>query len=105
MNTPLYSGVIINYVCTAACKHCIVASSPDCPKDHITEEMAENIAKLLSESGAYSVHLGGGEPFINFSSLCTVSRALSRYGIELGYIEIKGTWRYHYNGVRRSFSS
>ena len=50
MNTPLYSGVIINYVCTAACKHCIVASSPDCPKDHITEEAAERIARLLRES-------------------------------------------------------
>ncbi len=92
MNTPLYSGVIINYVCTAACKHCIVASSPDCPKDHITEEAAERIARLLRESGAYSVHIGGGEPFINFSSLCTAIRALTRNGIEIDYIETNGFW-------------
>ena len=59
---------------------------------HITEEMAENIAKLLSESGAYSIHIGGGEPFINFSSLCTVIRALSRNGIEVDYIETNGFW-------------
>ena len=62
MNTPYYSGIITNYVCTAACRHCMFGSSPSCPKDFITADEAERTAALLREAGTTSVHIGGGEP-------------------------------------------
>ena len=92
MNTPVYSGVITNYVCTAACRHCMFASSPDCPKEFITPEGAEALAVLLEEAGTASVHIGGGEPFMNFGALCDTVRALRRHGIAIDYIETNGFW-------------
>ena len=62
MNTPIYSGIITNYVCTAACRHCMFASSYTLPKEYISREMAEKLARLLRKSGTYSVHIGGGDP-------------------------------------------
>ena len=87
-----YSGVITNYVCTAACRHCMFASSPNRPKDFISDEMSENIAKTLSRAGTSSVHIGGGEPFMDFRALCSLIKALSRYGIAVDYIETNAFW-------------
>jgi len=92
MQTPMYSGVITNYVCTAACRHCMFASAPDCPKEYITEEMSGRIAAILREAGTFSVHIGGGEPFMNFDALCTLIRALTREGIAIDYIETNAFW-------------
>ena len=92
MKTMDYSGVITNYVCTAACRHCMFASSPDRPKDFITEEMSENIAKTLKKTGTTSVHIGGGEPFMNFQALCSLIKALSKNGISIDYIETNAFW-------------
>jgi len=92
MNTPYYSGIITNYVCTAACRHCMFGSSPDCPKDFITAEEAERIAALLREAGTESVHIGGGEPFINFPALLDLIDALNRHGIAVDYIETNAFW-------------
>ena len=49
MNTPAYSGIITSYACTAACRHCMFASSPDCPKEFLTAEKAEELAALLEK--------------------------------------------------------
>lgn len=100
MNTPLYSGIITNYVCTAACRHCMFGSSPDCPKEFITAETAENLAALLEEAGTDSVHIGGGEPFVHFSALCTLIDALNRHGIGVDYIETNAFWAKDDNLVR-----
>ncbi len=58
----------------------------------MTKETAENTASLLKESGAWSVHIGGGEPFINFDGLCTLIEALRKNGIMIDYIETNGFW-------------
>jgi len=92
MNTPVYSGVITNYVCTAACRHCMFASSPDCPKEYITAPMAEHIAEVLEMAGTESVHIGGGEPFMHFGALCGLIEALHRHGVEIDYIETNAFW-------------
>lgn len=92
MNTPYGSGVITNYVCTAACRHCMFGSSPDCPKEYITPETAGNLASLLAEAGTSSVHIGGGEPFMNFSALLVLIDALNRHGIGIDYIETNAFW-------------
>lgn len=92
MKTPIYSGIITNYVCTAACRHCMFASSPKRPKDFITPEMSEHLAALLEKAGTDSVHIGGGEPFMNFEALCSLIEALNRHGIGVDYIETNAFW-------------
>ena len=92
MNTPYYSGIITNYVCTAACRHCMFGSSPDCPKEFIGAEEAERTAALLREAGTESVHIGGGEPFINFPALLELIDALGKYDIAVDYIETNAFW-------------
>ena len=92
MNRPTASGIITNYNCTASCRHCMFASSPQCENKYIDENASERIAKLLQESGTRSVHIGGGEPFMNFSALCTLIKALGKYGISIDYIETNAFW-------------
>ncbi|MBE6541353.1 MAG: radical SAM protein [Ruminococcaceae bacterium] len=92
MTTPYYSGIITNYVCTAECRHCMFGSSPSCPKEYITTEESENIASILEEAGTPSVHIGGGEPFMNFPALLSLIDALNRHGIGVDYIETNAFW-------------
>ncbi|MBQ8186776.1 MAG: 4Fe-4S cluster-binding domain-containing protein [Clostridia bacterium] len=92
MNTPVYSGIITNYVCTAACRHCMFASSPACAKEYITAETAEKLCAVLEAAGTSSVHIGGGEPFVNFAALCTLIEAMNRHGIGVDYIETNAFW-------------
>ncbi|MBQ4606218.1 MAG: radical SAM protein [Clostridia bacterium] len=100
MNTPAYSGIITSYACTAACRHCMFASSPDCPKEFLTAEKAEELAALLEKAGTTSVHIGGGEPFLHFPSLCDTVKALGRHGIAIDYIETNGFWAVKEDFVR-----
>lgn len=92
MKTPTYSGVITNYNCSAECRHCMFASSPSCNKDYITDSMSEDVATLLSQAKTRSVHIGGGEPFMNFEGLCTLIEALGKHGIGIDYIETNAFW-------------
>ena len=92
MNTPIYSGIIMNYVCTAKCRHCMFLSSPSCPKHYITPDMADHLASVLERAGTSSVHIGGGEPFMNFSALCALIEALNRHRIGIDYIETNAFW-------------
>ena len=92
MKTPVASGIITNYNCTASCRHCMFASSPNCKKDYMTREKANEVAELLERAGTISVHIGGGEPFMDFDGLCTLIQALSRHGIGIDYIETNGYW-------------
>jgi len=92
MNTPAYAGIITNYVCTAACRHCMFASAPDCPKEYISPETAEQTAAILEKANTRSVHIGGGEPFMNFAALCSLIEALHRHGIGIDYIETNAFW-------------
>ncbi len=92
MNTPVYSGIITNYVCTAACRHCMFASAPHLPKEYISAETAERLAELLQEARTSSVHIGGGEPFMNFDALTTLIRILHRHGVGIDYIETNAFW-------------
>jgi len=81
-----------NYRCTAACRHCLYACSPERTDGYITEETAESVAALLRTAGCYSVHIGGGEPFINFDGLFRLVRILSNAGINVEYIETNAYW-------------
>ena len=101
MKTPISSGVITNYNCTAECRHCMFASSPSCKKDYMTREMAEKTAALLERAGTISVHIGGGEPFMDFDGLCTLIQVLNRHGVGIDYIETNGYWANDEDFARR----
>lgn len=90
--TMMYSGIITNYSCSAACRHCMFASSPRAGKEFISEEAAERIVWRLKQAGVYSMHIGGGEPFLKFDALCALLKAMQKYGIGVDYIETNAFW-------------
>jgi hypothetical protein len=55
-------------------------------------EQAAEVCRLLRGSGCRSVHIGGGEPFLNFEGLLAVLRELNKAGIHVEYIETNGFW-------------
>ncbi len=79
-----------NYRCTAACRHCLYASSPTREGGYITEDCAQKVAMLLKKGGCRSVHIGGGEPFLDFEGLITLINSLGDQGIFVDYIETNG---------------
>ena len=81
-----------NYRCTAACRHCLYACSPGRTDGYITEATAESVASLLRTAGCRSVHIGGGEPFLDFEGLVKLVRILSKAGISVEYIETNAYW-------------
>ena len=81
-----------NYRCTAACRHCLYACSPEITDGYITEAMAEKVADLLIAAGCTSVHIGGGEPFLDFDGLVSLVRILVKADITVEYIETNAFW-------------
>jgi hypothetical protein len=90
---PLYhGGVMVNYRCTAACRHCLYACSPTRDGLYMSGERARQICELLNRGNIGSVHIGGGEPFLDFEGLLGVIGALRESAIRLDYIETNAFW-------------
>ena len=87
-----HGGIMTNYRCTAACRHCLYACSPGRTDGYITEATAESVAALLKTAGCRSVHIGGGEPFLDFDGLVKLVRILSNERISVEYIETNAFW-------------
>ncbi len=85
-----HGGIMACYRCTAACRHCLYASSPGREAGYISAKTSQNVAMLLRKGGCNSVHIGGGEPFINFEGLLQLITALSQQGVYVEYIETNG---------------
>jgi hypothetical protein len=93
LERPLYhGGVMLNYRCTAACRHCLYACSParrdGCPG----RDTAREIAGLLAKGRIGSVHIGGGEPFLDVEGLFALIRELRDADIQLDYVETNAFW-------------
>ena len=87
-----HGGIIANYQCTAACRHCLYACSPERTGGYITKETAESVCKLLRAGGCRSVHIGGGEPFLDFDGLLELIQTVTDAGIAVEYIETNAYW-------------
>ncbi len=85
-------GIITNYYCTSTCAHCLYRCSPYWPKDYISESRALQLFDRCKALGCRAVHIGGGEPFLNFPGLLHVLSAAKGSGVSIDYIETNSSW-------------
>ncbi len=85
-------GIIPTYRCTAACRHCVYGCSGKSDSYYINEDESRQLCDTLVGMGCPSVHIGGGEPFLNFDALLDVVATVGRSGLHLEYIETNAYW-------------
>jgi hypothetical protein len=85
-------GLITNYYCTSKCRHCLYACSPKWPKEYISREDAEKFLEITKSHGIYSLHIGGGEPFLDKEGLLKVVQAARNANVKIDYIETNSSW-------------
>ncbi len=85
-------GLITNYYCTSRCRHCLYHSSPFWPKDYITDEQAVACFNLARSFGCRSMHIGGGEPFLQPERLSAILRLAEEHQIHIEYVETNSSW-------------
>ena len=89
----LYSGgLITNYYCTSECRHCLYGCSPSWDKEYISVENAEEFISIIRKMNCNNIHIGGGEPFLNFDQLVKVIRIAHKSGVNIEYIETNASW-------------
>ncbi|MCL1986381.1 MAG: radical SAM protein [Firmicutes bacterium] len=87
-----HGGIMVNYECNAACRHCLYACSPDRLGGYMTTETATEICQLLQQGNCRSVHIGGGEPFLDFDALMEVLQITKTFNIKVDYVETNAFW-------------
>jgi hypothetical protein len=87
-----HGGIMVNYRCNAACRHCLYACSPTRASGYISRETMAGICATLRRGNIGSVHIGGGEPFLDFQGLVTAIAELKQAGIDLDYVETNAFW-------------
>ncbi len=101
---PHSAGVILTYKCSAACRHCMYACSPEWQADWMSDEDLEVLFSRLADTiqpapwGADSVglssglHLTGGEPFLNFQRLLQATIIAAAYRLPSLFVETNCSW-------------
>lgn len=92
INRLISGGVITNYYCSSKCRHCLYACSPKWDKKYMKEDMAGKVLETILSMGCRSVHIGGGEPFLDIASLKKVLSKVKEKGIGVEYIETNSSW-------------
>jgi len=85
-------GLITNYYCSSQCRHCLYACSPRWEKKYIKIPEARETFSKIFELGCYSIHIGGGEPFLNIESLKQVLKTAYEENIRIEYVETNSSW-------------
>lgn len=85
-------GIITNYFCTSACRHCLYNCGPHWEKSYISVEAAEHNFRTLKSLGCSAVHIGGGEPLLRPEELGAVLDAARRLGVSIDYVETNSSW-------------
>ncbi|MEW6709784.1 MAG: radical SAM protein [Candidatus Riflebacteria bacterium] len=88
----LSGGLITNYSCSSNCQHCLYACSPRRRPDYINEEDALKYLGLIRAMGCNTVHIGGGEPFLQPEKLLLVLKAANQAGVKIEYVETNSSW-------------
>ena len=85
-------GIITNYFCTSACRHCLYNCSPRWEKIYISVEAAQENFRTVKSLGCSAVHIGGGEPLLRPQALGAVLEAARRAGVSIDYVETNSAW-------------
>jgi len=85
-------GLITNYFCSSACKHCLYASSPRRKKDYIDAGTTARVFRKVKALGCHSLHIGGGEPMFRPEALKTVLTVAQQEGMHIDYVETNSSW-------------
>jgi organic radical activating enzyme len=85
-------GIITNYYCTSACGHCLYYCSPRWKKEYVDRETLNDILKKITNFGCRSVHIGGGEPFLNLAGLKMVVETVRSLKVNIEYVETNSSW-------------
>ncbi len=85
-------GLITNYYCTSRCKHCLYACSPAWRRRYIDNETTRKNLLKIKELNCHSIHVGGGEPFLNIRGLEKVIEIANQLGINIEYVETNSFW-------------
>ena len=85
-------GLIVNYRCSSRCGHCLYACSPQRSPDYLSREDALQFCERILELGCSSVHVGGGEPFLDVEGLIAVLDAAREVGMGIDYVETNASW-------------
>ena len=101
---PASAGVILSYKCSAACRHCMYASSPAWEANWMTEsDLYRLLASLAGHivpspwgrervSLSHGLHFTGGEPFLNFKLLLSAVQMAEELGIPSTFVETNCSW-------------
>lgn len=101
---PISGGLILSYKCSAACRHCMYACSPQWDGDWIEEETLEQglaqLAPTIRSSPAgpegvslnHGLHFTGGEPFMNYDLLLRAVEIADALDIPSTFVETNGFW-------------
>ena len=85
-------GLITNYICSSACAHCVYRSSPRRQRGYIDADTAAAVFRAVGALGCRSMHIGGGEPFLDLDGLRQVLMAARTEGMGIDYIETNSSW-------------
>ncbi len=85
-------GIITNYHCTSACRHCLYRSSPRRDKRYLDRETAAELFECVRSLGCASVHIGGGEPMLKPGHLASVLKTAAAQGVQVDYVETNSSW-------------
>jgi len=56
------------------------------------EAKMKETCKTLKDGGCRSIHIGGGEPFLDFDGLLTLVKTAISFGIAVDYVETNASW-------------
>ena len=85
-------GLMVNYRCSARCGHCLYNCSPDREGDYISADLAKEVFLRVRALGTPSMHISGGEPFLDVDKLCAVLRAAQEAEMPIDYIETSSSF-------------
>lgn len=85
-------GLITNYYCRSACRHCLYRCSPQWPKEYITPDVARQNLHVIRRLGCHSIHIGGGEPLLQPEALRQVLEVARESGVAVEYVETNSSW-------------
>jgi hypothetical protein len=115
VRAPVSAGVLLSYMCTGECRHCMYACSPLAPSDwidpgglrRVLEELAPSVVPA-SPRGRIGVneglHFTGGEPFLNYPLLLEAVRLAEELGFPSVFVETNCFWCTSVEVARERFS-